>query len=210
MLQTPVARNTLEIGGQCGDTERRGERQTCVPLSIDEVIRVVDSAIRIGLEAEPLPVGGGEETGLTGQGILDSLTEYMGGTLEKMGTQPPAYAPPSPPVSPQHSTSASVSSGRSENQSSGSSMTVSEMVGQWLTSERAYVIELSVFQELLLRGALVKQMRGGSEETVSRCISIFITASSSIINVCVFGGEAYLTGSRRLRCTCRRSSCTRY
>ncbi|CCJ30873.1 unnamed protein product, partial [Pneumocystis jirovecii] len=148
------------------------EARTCGSLSIDEVIRVVDNAIRIGLEAEPLP------------NILNSLSDYMNSPLQKVPTQPPAYAPPSPPLSAQHSASTSISSVPSENPSFGSSssMTLPDVVNHWLTSEKAYVIELSVFQELLLRGALVTQMSESSLETISRCISIFITASSSIIN----------------------------
>lgn len=128
------------------------------------------------------------------QNILNSLSDYMNSPLQKVPTQPPAYAPPSPPLSAQHSASTSISSVPSENPSFGSSssMTLPDVVNHWLTSEKAYVIELSVFQELLLRGALVTQMSESSLETISRCISIFITASSSIINVCILVKIAFL------------------
>lgn len=168
MLQTSTITNTHVTNVNTMSKEIT----SCIPHSIDEVIRVVESAIQIGLEAEPLP------------NILDSLSNYIP-PLEKISTQPPAYAPPSPPLITQHSNSASISSVPSENPSSistGSSLTLSEILNHWWVTERTYIIELSVFQELLLRGALVSQLSVSSLETISRCISIFITASSSIIN----------------------------
>ncbi|KAG5437671.1 hypothetical protein PCANB_000708 [Pneumocystis canis] len=140
-------------------------------LSIDEVIRVIDNAIQIGLEKEPLP------------NMLDSLSNCLVSPLKKTSTQPPTYSPPSPPLSTQHSVSTSISNIPSENSSSiSSSMALTNLLNYWLNTEKTYIIELSIFQELLLRGTLVTQINESSLETISRCISIFITASSSIIN----------------------------
>ncbi|KAG4305969.1 hypothetical protein PORY_000879 [Pneumocystis oryctolagi] len=180
ILSTPIITNALHI--KQNTDEWSPHLSSYAPLSIDEVIRVVDSAIKIGLETGPLPVGRSARKQCI-HNILDSLSNYMVSPLQKGPTQPPTYAPPSPPSSTQHSASTSISSAPSENPSSAlSSMTLSNMIGHWLASEKIYVIELSIFQELLLRGALITQMTESSLETISRCISIFITASSSIIN----------------------------
>ncbi|KAG4303106.1 hypothetical protein PCK1_000772, partial [Pneumocystis canis] len=129
-------------------------------LSIDEVIRVIDNAIQIGLETEPLP------------NMLDSLSH-----LSKTSTQPPTSSPPSPPLP----TSSAIPSEKTSTSSS-SITSLTHLLNYWLNTEKTYIIELSIFQELLLRSALVTQIDESSLEIISRCISIFITASSSIIN----------------------------
>ncbi|EMR08202.1 hypothetical protein PNEG_03372 [Pneumocystis murina B123] len=159
-----MMKNTLHTP----NTDSR-EIALCTPQSIDEVIRVVESAIQTGLEAEPL------------SNIFDPLPSYV--PSQKISMQPPAYTPPSPPLTIQRSNSASISSVPSENLSfANSSIKLSEILNHWWMTEKTYIIELSIFQELLLRGALMSQLNVSSLETISRCISIFITASSSIIN----------------------------
>lgn len=166
MLQAPIITDTLPI-----KDANLHDITVCTPHSINEMIRVVESAIQTGFEAEPLT------------NILDCLPKYIP-SLQKVSSEPPTYAPPSPPLTSQHSNSASVSSVPSDNPSSTStsSLTLSEILNYWWVTEKTYVIELSIFQELLLRGALVSQLSASTLETISRCISIFITASTSIIN----------------------------
>ncbi|QSL67000.1 hypothetical protein MERGE_001387 [Pneumocystis wakefieldiae] len=157
-------KNTLHTPGT-----NAAETTLCIPESIDEVIRVIENAIQIGLEAEPL------------SNIFDPLPTYV--PSQKISIQPPAYTPPSPLLTMQRSNSASVSSASSENSSFANSFAaLSEILNHWWKTEKTYIIELSIFQELLLRGALMPQLNVSSLETISRCISIFITASSSIIN----------------------------